>query len=34
VRVCGLPEDAVERVLNRNGRLLFFGDENAEAPVR
>ena len=34
VRVSGLPDDAVERVLNRNGRLLFFGDESAEAPVR
>jgi predicted TIM-barrel fold metal-dependent hydrolase len=34
VQVSGLPDDAVERVLNRNGRLLFFGDENAEAPVR
>jgi predicted TIM-barrel fold metal-dependent hydrolase len=34
VRVSGLPDDAVERVLSRNGRLLFFGDEDAEAPVR
>ena len=34
VRVSGLPEDAVERVLSRNGRLLFFGDETAEAPTR
>jgi predicted TIM-barrel fold metal-dependent hydrolase len=33
VRVSGLPDDAVERVLSRNGRLLFFGDETAEAPV-
>jgi uncharacterized protein len=34
VRVSGLPDDAVERVLSRNGRLLFFGDEDADAPVR
>jgi predicted TIM-barrel fold metal-dependent hydrolase len=34
VRVSGLPDDAVERVLSRNGRLLFFGDEDAEAPAR
>jgi predicted TIM-barrel fold metal-dependent hydrolase len=34
VRVSGLPDDALERVLSRNGRLLFFGDEDAEAPVR
>jgi uncharacterized protein len=34
VRVSGLDDAAVERVLSRNGRLLFFGDEAAEAPVR
>jgi len=34
VRVSGLPDDAVERVLSRNGRLLFFGDEDAEAPAK
>jgi len=34
VRVSGLPPDGVDRVLSRNGRLLFFGDENAQGPVR
>ena len=33
VQFSGLPPDAVERVLDKNGRLLFFGDENADAPV-
>jgi len=33
VRVSGLDDRLVERVLSKNGRLLFFGDENAEAPV-
>jgi predicted TIM-barrel fold metal-dependent hydrolase len=33
VRVSGLPPDALERVLSKNGRLLFFGDENAREPV-
>jgi len=33
VRVSGLPPEAVDRVLSRNGRLLFFGDENATEPV-
>jgi uncharacterized protein len=33
VQVSGLPPDAVERILSKNGRLLFFGDENADAPV-
>ena len=33
VRVSGLPDDAIERVLSKNGRLLFFGDENAQEPV-
>jgi predicted TIM-barrel fold metal-dependent hydrolase len=34
VQVSGLPPESVERVLSRNGRLLFFGDENAQEPVR
>jgi uncharacterized protein len=34
VKLSGLPPELVERVLSRNGRLLFFGDENAEAPSR
>ena len=33
VRVSGLPPEAVDRVLDKNGRLLFFGDENATEPV-
>ena len=33
VRVSGLDDDAVDRVLSRNGRLLFFGDENATEPA-
>ena len=33
VRVSGLDPDAVDRVLDKNGRLLFFGDENATEPV-
>jgi uncharacterized protein len=33
VQVSGLPPAAVERVLGKNARLLFFGDENADAPV-
>ncbi len=33
VELSGLPPAAVERVLSRNGRLLFFGDEQATAPV-
>ena len=33
VRVSGLDEIGMERVLNRNGRLLFLGAEDAEAPV-
>jgi hypothetical protein len=32
VRVSGLDDAGVERVLNRNGRLLFLGAEDAEAP--
>ena len=32
VRLSGLPPELVERVLSRNGRALFFGDENAEGP--
>jgi uncharacterized protein len=33
VRVSGLPPDAVERVLSKNGRLLFFGGEDTAEPV-
>jgi predicted TIM-barrel fold metal-dependent hydrolase len=33
VRVSGLPADAIDRVLNKNGRLLFLGDENASQPA-
>jgi predicted TIM-barrel fold metal-dependent hydrolase len=33
VELSGLPPEAVDRVLSRNGRLLFFGDEQATAPV-
>jgi predicted TIM-barrel fold metal-dependent hydrolase len=33
VELSGLPPDAIDRVLSRNGRLLFFGDEQATAPV-
>jgi uncharacterized protein len=33
VRRSGLPPELVDRVLSKNGRLLFFGDENAAAPV-
>jgi predicted TIM-barrel fold metal-dependent hydrolase len=33
VRVSGLPDDAVERVLNANGRRLFFGADDATEPV-
>jgi uncharacterized protein len=33
VELCGLPSEGVERVLSRNGRLLFFGDEHATEPV-
>jgi uncharacterized protein len=33
VRVSGLDDAAVDRVLNKNGRLLFFGADDAEAPV-
>ena len=32
VRLSGLPPEAVERVLDKNGRALFFGDESAEGP--
>jgi predicted TIM-barrel fold metal-dependent hydrolase len=32
VRRSGLDERLVERVLGRNGRLLFFGDEDADGP--
>ena len=33
VRLSGLSPDLVERVLSRNARALFFGDEHADAPV-
>jgi predicted TIM-barrel fold metal-dependent hydrolase len=33
VRVSGLSPEGVERVLSKNGRLLFFGDEDATEPV-
>jgi predicted TIM-barrel fold metal-dependent hydrolase len=33
VQHSGLTPEGVERVLSRNGRLLFFGDENATEPV-
>jgi hypothetical protein len=33
VRLSGLDDALVERVLSKNGRALFFGDENADAPV-
>lgn len=33
VQVSGLDEAMIERVLHRNSRLLFFGDEQASAPV-
>jgi uncharacterized protein len=32
VRLSGLSSEAVERVLGKNGRALFFGDDGAEAP--
>ena len=34
VRLSGLGPELVDRVLSRNGRALFFGDENAGAPSR
>jgi predicted TIM-barrel fold metal-dependent hydrolase len=33
VQVSGLDAEGVERVLHRNARKLFFGDETADAPV-
>jgi hypothetical protein len=33
VRVSGLPPEGIDRVLSKNGRLLFFGDEDATEPV-
>jgi predicted TIM-barrel fold metal-dependent hydrolase len=33
VRLSGLSPELVERVLSRNARALFFGDEHADAPV-
>jgi predicted TIM-barrel fold metal-dependent hydrolase len=32
VRLSGLSIELVDRVLGRNGRALFFGDENADGP--
>ena len=34
VRVSGLDSDAVERVLSKNGRRLFFGGDDATEPAR
>ena len=34
VRLSGLSPELVDRVLSKNGRLLFFGNENADAPVK
>jgi len=34
VRLSGLPADLVERVLDGNARALFFGSEQAQAPLR
>jgi uncharacterized protein len=33
VQVSGLPPEGIERVLSKNGRLLFFGDESAREPT-
>ncbi len=33
VQVSGLSQEGIERVLSKNGRLLFFGGENAREPV-
>ncbi len=33
VRLSGLDEDIVERVLSRNGRALFFGADDAQTPM-
>ena len=33
VRLSGLAPELVDRVLGKNGRLLFFGDEDAKTPV-
>lgn len=33
VKLSGLSPELVERVLSRNARTLFFGDEHANAPV-
>ncbi len=32
VRLSGLSDELVDRVLGRNGRALFFGDEDADGP--
>jgi predicted TIM-barrel fold metal-dependent hydrolase len=34
VQVSGLPPEGVERVLSKNGRLLFFGADDAREPAR
>ena len=34
VRLSGLSPELVDRVLGKNGRLLFFGDEDAERSVK
>ncbi len=34
VQVSGLDAEMMDRVLAKNARLLFFGDEEASAPVR
>jgi len=34
VRLSGLAPELVDRVLGKNGRLLFLGDEDAETPVK
>ena len=33
VRLSGLSAELVDRVLGKNGRLLFLGDDDAETPV-
>lgn len=33
IEACGLEPDLVQRVLERNARKLFFGSEDAEAPL-
>lgn len=33
VQLSGLPADLVDRVLDKNGRLLFFGADDADSPL-